>query len=106
MAQKKFECVVRKRRLTPDEVARDREIRGKVEKEFPPARPSPRARTHTLSEELRTAIRQSGKSVYEIAKQSNVSPIVISRFLSGERDIRMATADRLAESLGLTLSTD
>jgi hypothetical protein len=32
-----------------------------------------------------------------------VSQIVVSRFLSGERDIRMETADRLAEVLDLKL---
>jgi len=52
---------------------------------------------------LREAIRSSGKSVYQIAKEADVSQIVISRFLSGERDIRMATADKLAETLGITL---
>ena len=59
-----------------------------------------------LSGALRKAIRDSGKSVYQIGKEANVSQIVISRFLSGERDIRMATADRLAQSLGLILRTE
>ena len=34
MAAKKFERVMRTRRLTPEEVARDQEIRRKVEEEF------------------------------------------------------------------------
>jgi plasmid maintenance system antidote protein VapI len=34
-----------------------------------------------------------------------VSQIVVSRFLSGQRDIRMETADRLAEVLGLKLAS-
>ena len=38
-----------------------------------------------------------------MAKAAGVSQIVISRFLSGERDIRMATADKLAGALGLKL---
>ena len=42
-------------------------------------------------------------TMYEIAKRAGVSQIVISRFLSGERDIRVATADKLAEVLGLKL---
>jgi len=54
---------------------------------------------------LREAIHTSGKSVYQIAKADDVSQIVVSRFLSGERDIRMETADRLAEVLGLKLRT-
>jgi hypothetical protein len=38
-----------------------------------------------------------------IGKRVGVSQIVVSRFLSGERDIRMATADELADALGLRL---
>lgn len=57
----------------------------------------------TLSVQLRTAIKTSGKTVYQLAKESGVSHPVILRFLSGERGIRMDTADRLAYSLGLRL---
>ena len=53
---------------------------------------------------LRVAIRNSGKTVYRIALESGVSHPVILRFLSGERDIRLATAEKLAAALGLTLS--
>jgi len=91
--------------LTPEEVTRDKEVRRRVEEEFPPAPPSHHAAPGTLSEDLREAIRRSGKSVYQIAKAANVSQIVVSRFLSGERDIRMETADRLAEALDLKLGT-
>jgi hypothetical protein len=104
-APKKFDRVMRTRKLTPEEVARDEAIRRKVEREFPPAPPSPGARVHGLSDALRNAIRGSAKSVYQLAKEANVSPIVISRFLSGERDIRLATADKIAEAVGLTLPT-
>ena len=60
----------------------------------------------TLSEAIKQAIQKSGKSVYQIAKESGVSQPVISRFLSDDpkthRDIRLeATADRLAEYLGI-----
>ena len=101
---KKIERVIRPRRLTPEEVAKDDAIRRQVEKEFPPAQPTYRAGPGSLSETLREAIRSSGKSVYQIAKAANVSQIVVSRFLSGERDIRMETADRLAEVLDLGVS--
>ena len=43
--------------------------------------------------------------MYQIAQDAGVSQIVLSRFLSGERDIRMATADKLAEALGLKLAS-
>lgn len=105
MTGKRLQRVTRTRKLTPEEVTRDEEIRRKVEEEFPPARSSQRSGTHGLSDALRKAIRNSGKSVYQVAKEAEVSPIVISRFLSGERDIRLGTADRVAEALGFTLPT-
>jgi len=52
---------------------------------------------------LKTSLRSSGRSFYQIAKESGVSPIVVTRFLAGKRDIRMATADKLAGVLGLKL---
>jgi transcriptional regulator with XRE-family HTH domain len=74
-----------------------------VRAEFPPARPGDAKAPHSLSEALKQAIRDSERSEDEIAEQAGLSPIVISRFLSGERDIRMATADKLAGALGLKL---
>ncbi len=105
MTQKKIERVTRTRRLTAAEVAEDAEVRRRVEEEFPPAHHSACPGTGTLSKALREAIRNSDKSVYQIAKAANVSQIVVSRFLSGERDIRMETADRLAAVLGLKVET-
>ncbi|HTU92683.1 MAG TPA: helix-turn-helix transcriptional regulator [Gemmataceae bacterium] len=100
---KKMERVFRERRLSPEEVARDNEVRRKVQAEFPPAAPSGGA-SGRLSQALRDALRTSSKSMYQIAQDAGVSQIVVSRFLSGERDIRMATADKLAEALGLMLA--
>jgi DNA-binding phage protein len=89
--------------LTPEEVARDEDVRRKVQEEFPPARPVQSSSSHSLSETLKQTIRDSDQSEYQIAKAAGVSQIVISRFLAGERDIRMATADKLADALGLKL---
>jgi transcriptional regulator with XRE-family HTH domain len=101
---KKIERVFRSGRLSAAEVARDEEVRRKVQAEFPPAPPSSSA-SGRLSQSLKDALRTSDKSMYQIAQDAGVSQIVLSRFLSGERDIRMATADRLAEALGLTLNS-
>jgi DNA-binding phage protein len=102
---KKLQRVFRTRELTADEIARDEAVRRQIKNEFPPANPTITAVPGSLSETLKQAIRASGKSVYQIASASGVSQIVVSRFLSGERDIRMATADKLAEALGLKLET-
>ena len=101
MGKKKLKRVMRSGKLSKDQIAKDREIRRKVQEEFPPA-PSPSI-PHPISESLKRAIEENGLSVYEIAKRAHVSQIMISRFLSGERDIRMATADKLANVLGLEL---
>jgi hypothetical protein len=60
--------------------------------------------SQTLSEQLRTSIRDSGLSCYEIAKQAGTTPAVVGRFLKGERDLRLATVDRLATVLKLELT--
>lgn len=101
---KKIERVFRSRRLSTDEVARDEEVRRQVRAEFPPVGPIGSA-SGPLSQALKDALRSSNKSVYQIAQDAGVSQIVVSRFLSGERDIRMATADKLAQALGLKLAS-
>jgi Helix-turn-helix len=101
---KKMERVFRKRRLSAAEIARDEEVRRQVQTEFPPSVPSGSA-SGRLSQALKDALRASNKSINQIAQDAGVSQIVVSRFLSGERDIRMATADKLAEVLGLKLAS-
>ncbi len=97
---RKIDRVFRDRPLTLDEVAKDEHIRHAVKAEFPPAASG----TNSFSEALRNAIRQSSQSADEIAQKAKVSPIVVSRFLSGERDIHLETADRLADVLGVKLT--
>ena len=101
---KKIDRLFRNDRLSAEEVARDEAVRRKVHAEFPPAAAGGTA-SGRLSQALKDALRASDKSVYQIAQEAGVSQIVVSRFLSGERDIRMATADKLAEALGLKLAS-
>ena len=58
-----------------------------------------------ISDALRRAILASPKSVYQIHKEAGISQIVSSRFVSGERDIRHATADRLAKAPGSEIAS-
>ena len=55
-----------------------------------------------LPEALRLAIIDSGKSSYELRQETGVNHGVILRFLSGERDIRLETAEKLALAVGLS----
>ncbi|HYM98678.1 MAG TPA: helix-turn-helix transcriptional regulator [Aestuariivirgaceae bacterium] len=77
-------------------------MRRKVMQEFPPVQ-SVDPEAGAISDALRAAIQSSPKSVYQICKEAGISQIVVSRFLSGERDIRLATADRLAKALGIVV---
>jgi len=103
MERKTFKRITRNRHLSREEVAADQELRRKVAQEFPPANPATPG-TGAISDALRAAIQASSKSVYQICKEADISPIVVSRFLSGERDIRLATADRLAKALGIAVA--
>ena len=57
----------------------------------------------TLSDQLRAAIAASGQTHYRLAKTSGVSATVIDRFVSGERDLKLGTAGKLATVLRLRL---
>jgi hypothetical protein len=102
MAQKKLKRITRSSPLNADEAARETERRRKIMEEFPPLEPST-DELGDISEVLRSAIEHSPKSVYQICKEAGVAPIVVSRFLSRQRDIRLATADRLARALGVAI---
>lgn len=56
---------------------------------------------HPFSDLLRDAIRESGLSAYAVAKRSGVAIQMITRWLAGERDITLTTADRIAAGLGI-----
>jgi hypothetical protein len=103
--ERKIQRVWRERRLTPEEIARDDDVRRKVMEEFPPSSRVVEPLADSIAESLKQAIRESNRTVYQIAKESGISQIVITRFLSGERDIRVATADKIARVLKLQLST-
>jgi len=53
--------------------------------------------------ELRDAIVASGLSHYAIAQQAEIAPDILDRFVRGERDMRLATAAKVATVLGLEL---
>lgn len=108
--ERKIERVFRNGPLTAAEVARDSQVRNAITREFPPAtgystssatRP---ANDSSLSDLVRNSIRESGLSLEEIAGAANVQLELLQRFMTGERDIHLHTADRLAEAVQLKLS--
>jgi hypothetical protein len=56
----------------------------------------------SVSNQLRTAIRRSGKSANELAKEAKIPQPTITRFLNGA-DMKASTIDKLAEYFGLQL---
>ena len=54
-----------------------------------------RPKCQKFSDQLRRWIRESGYSYYEIMKQTGISDAAISRFMRGERDITLKTADKI-----------
>ena len=57
----------------------------------------------TISKTLRTTAKGRGVSLRVLARESGVSPSVLSRFLRHERSLTLQTADKLAGALGLRL---
>jgi hypothetical protein len=90
-------------RLDPETVARDEELRRKVQREFPPARASLPV-SDSLSEALRQAVAQSGQSIDQICRAAGVSQLMLTGFLAENRDIPMTVADKLASVLHLKLT--
>jgi hypothetical protein len=57
-----------------------------------------------LVESLKLAIRDSGKTHYALGKEAKIAPDVLDRFMRGERDVRLATAAKVASVLSLELT--
>jgi transcriptional regulator with XRE-family HTH domain len=57
----------------------------------------------TLPDGLRQALTNSGKTSYQLMAETGVNHGVILRFMKGERDIRLETAEKLAAAVGLTV---
>jgi hypothetical protein len=66
------------------------------------------SRPQLIDEALKSAIRKSGRSYYDLGHAAGVAPSVILRFMSDDPqarggDIRLSTAAKLAAELGLKL---
>lgn len=61
------------------------------------------SKSQPLSDQLRAAIRDSGRSMLSIARDVETDKATMSRFLAGERGLRLSTIDKLGVLLGLRL---
>jgi transcriptional regulator with XRE-family HTH domain len=60
----------------------------------------------SFSDELRQAVERSGLSRYAIGAATGLDEGSLSKFMAGERGLRMESIDKLAELLGLHIVTD
>ena len=60
-------------------------------------------RKANMAETLRQAIRDSGISGRQLARDTGVPQAVFSLFLSGKRSITIDTADKIASAVGIEL---
>jgi transcriptional regulator with XRE-family HTH domain len=58
----------------------------------------------SFSQQIREAVRQSGRTNYDIAKAMNIAPSTLWRFVQGQSGISTEKLDRLADVLDLRVS--
>jgi plasmid maintenance system antidote protein VapI len=56
-----------------------------------------------MADQLKKAIRKSGKTVNAIAVEAGVPQPVLYRFVRGERDLTLTTVQKLADHFGMEL---
>ena len=59
---------------------------------------------NSITDVLKSAIVKSGLSHYAISQAADCTPSQIDRFISGQRDLSLATADRIAQALGVVFA--
>ena len=57
-----------------------------------------------LQDQLRQAVRDSGLTLYAIAKGSGIAYPVLYRFANEQRDLTLETASRLTDYFGMRLT--
>lgn len=57
----------------------------------------------SMNDQVKQAVEQSGLTRYRICKLSGVSQGMLSRFMNGYTDMTLATLDRIAPVIGVSL---
>ncbi len=60
--------------------------------------------SRNMADALRSAILKSDRTISGIAVDAHISPGLVSRFISAGRDLRLSTAAKIANVLGLELT--
>ena len=59
-----------------------------------------------LSDQLRRAVLDCGKTQYRVAQETGIDKTALFRFLTGERGVSMQVMDTLGKYLGLRIVVD
>lgn len=57
----------------------------------------------SFAEQIRATTEARGLTAYALARDSGVNSAVVGRFLKGDRDVTLTTAEKLCRALGLEL---
>jgi plasmid maintenance system antidote protein VapI len=57
-------------------------------------------------QQLKDAIRATGLTHRDIARAADIGPDILSRFMSGQRDLTLKTAARICRAVGLELTPE
>ena len=60
-------------------------------------------RTNKLTDQLRRAIDESGRTRYQIAKETGIDESALAKFYNGQRGLSMDALNALGECLSLTI---
>jgi len=63
-------------------------------------------RKKKLSDQIRDAIDDSGKSRYRISHESEIDESALAKFYNGHRGLSTKALDRLAECLGMRIKVE
>ncbi len=61
------------------------------------------SKSKSFADTIRKAIERDGRTRYQISQDSGVNQAVVGRFVHGERNLNLVTAERLCKVLGLEL---
>jgi plasmid maintenance system antidote protein VapI len=64
---------------------------------------SKRKKRPTIAETLKRAVEGSGQNLAEIGRAAGIPQPVLWRFMAGERDLTLRTADKLLDYFGLEI---
>ena len=70
---------------------------------LPIIRSRTKRKAKTMTDTLIAAVKKTGKRITVVAREAGIAQSVLYRFVMGERDLQLRSAEKLAAYLGLEL---